>query len=156
MRPVSTFVLACGLALVGGTLNAQTSDDREAVKQAATDYVDALYRADPTLIERSVHSGLTKHGFWRKPGDALYQPQTTMTYEQLHALAGKWNKDGKRDTSIKQVQVLDLLDQTATAKVVAEWGIDYLQLAKYDGRWKIVNILWQSHPARSASSSGSR
>ena len=156
MRSLPMFVLACGITLLGETGMAQTPEDREAVKQAATDYVDALYKADPSLIERSVHPALTKHGFWRKSGESVYQPQTTMTYQQLHALAGKWNKDGKRDTSIKQVQVLDVLDQTATAKVVAEWGIDYMQLAKYDGRWKIVNILWQSHPARPAPSSASR
>ena len=131
---------------------AQTSNDRQAVEQAAADYVDALYKADPALIERSVHPGLTKHGFWRKPNEVVYQPQMTMSFQQLSALAGKWNKDGKRDTSIRQIVVLDVLDQTAAAKVVAEWGIDYMQLAKYDGRWKIVNILWQSHPAKPTSS----
>ncbi len=38
------------------------------------------------------------------------------------------------------------IDQTASVKLIAEWGIDYMHLAKYDGRWKIVNVLWQSHP----------
>jgi hypothetical protein len=150
------FVVVCAVAWFAATPAAQPAEDREAVKQAAADYVDALYKADPSLIERSVHPGLTKHGFWRKPGESVYQPQMTMSYQQLHALAGKWNKDGKRDTSIRQVLVLDVLDQTATAKVVAEWGIDYMQLAKYDGRWKIINILWQSHPAKPASPSASR
>ncbi|MGH7520920.1 MAG: hypothetical protein ACREMI_06550 [Gemmatimonadales bacterium] len=36
--------------------------------------------------------------------------------------------------------------QTATAKVVAWWEIDYPQLAKYDGKWMIVNVMWQSPP----------
>jgi hypothetical protein len=44
--------------------------------------------------------------------------------------------------------VLDVLDQTAVAKVTAQWGIDYMHLAKYDGRWKIINIVWQAHPAK--------
>ena len=57
----------------------------------------------------------------------------------------------KRDTSIKQVAVLDVLDQTASAKVVAMWGIDYMHLAKYDGRWQIINILWQAHPPKAQS-----
>jgi hypothetical protein len=30
--------------------------------------------------------------------------------------------------------------------VTALWGIDYMHLAKYDGKWKIVNILWQEPP----------
>jgi hypothetical protein len=39
------------------------------------------------------------------------------------------------------VAVLDVLDQTAVAKVTAAWGGDYMQLAKFEGRWKIVQIL---------------
>jgi len=48
------------------------------------------------------------------------------------------------------VTVLDALDQTASAKLVADWGVDYLHLARYDGRWKIVNVLWQSPPPPAA------
>ena len=64
----------------------------------------------------------------------------------INAPSSTKNKDGKRDLSIKKVEVLDVLDQTAVAKVTAQWGIDYLQLAKYDGQWKIINIIWQTHP----------
>jgi hypothetical protein len=28
------------------------------------------------------------------------------------------------------------------------WGIDYMHLAKYDGRWQIINIVWQAHPPK--------
>jgi hypothetical protein len=39
-----------------------------------------------------------------------------------------------------------VLDQTASAKLTASWGIDYLLLAKYDGRWMITHVLWQTPP----------
>ena len=71
-----------------------------------------------------------------------------MTYEQLRTLATMWNAKKNQDTTIKKVDVYEVLDQTASAKVTASWGIDYLQLAKYDGRWKIINILWQAHPSK--------
>ncbi len=119
--------------------------DQAAVHQAALDYVEALSLADPARIERSVHPQLTKRGFMRRP-TGEYGPMGTMTYQQLVTLAGEWNKDGKRDTSIRKVEVLDVLDHTAVAKITAQWGIDYMQLAKFDGRWKIVNIVWQTHP----------
>ena len=122
--------------------------DRAAVEQAALDYVDALYNADTTRIERSVHPQLTKRGFWRDNANLPWGPQTTMTYDQLMTLTKTWNADKKRDTSIKKVDVFDVLDQTATAKVTAMWGVDYLHLAKYDGRWKIINIVWQAHPSK--------
>ena len=44
--------------------------------------------------------------------------------------------------------MIEVMNQTATSKVVADWGIDHMQLGKYDGQWKIVNILWQSHPPK--------
>ena len=127
---------------------AQQRADRAAVEQAALDYVEALYNADPTRIERSVHPQLTKRGFWRDNATRPWGAQETMTYEQLVALTKTWNADKKRDTSIKKVDVFDVLDQTATAKVTAMWGVDYLHLAKYDGRWKIINIVWQAHPSK--------
>lgn len=44
--------------------------------------------------------------------------------------------------------MFDVLDQTASAKLTAMWGVDYFHLAKYDGQWKIVNILWQEPPPK--------
>ena len=32
----------------------------------------------------------------------------------------------------------------AAVKVRASWGTDYLLLGKYDGRWMISHVLWQS------------
>ena len=122
--------------------------DRAAVEQAALDYVDALYHADTARIERSVHPQLTKRGFWRDNATLPWGPQQTMTYEQLMTLTKTWNADTTPDTSIKKIDVFDVLDQTATAKVTAMWGVDYLHLAKYDGRWKIINIVWQAHPSK--------
>ncbi len=50
------------------------------------------------------------------------------------------------EKSYNVVVVLDLLDQTASAKLTASWGIDHMQLGKVDGKWKIRHVMWQSHP----------
>lgn len=138
------------LALVLSAIPAsgQTSAaDREAVRQAALDYVEGVYNVQPERIERSVHPTLVKRGFYKDTAAGPYV-ESPMTYDQLVRLAGNWNKEKKRDISIKEVAVLDVLDQTAVAKVTANWGIDYMLLAKFEGRWKITQILWQSHPPK--------
>ena len=145
-RPL--LLVAFAVLLLADTAAAQTAADKDAVRQAALDYVEGIYQVEPARIERSVHKNLTKRGFWREPSEAAYRPESVMTFDQLKKLTAAWNKDGKRDTSIKQVEVLDVLDQTASAKIVAMWGIDYMHLAKYDGRWQIINILWQAHPPK--------
>ena len=126
--------------------NAQSKDDKEAVRQAALDYVESIYEVDAARVERSVHPDLAKRGFFLKQGETAYMP-LTMTYTQLVDLAKNYNKNGRvpKDAP-KEVVVYEVSDQTASAKVTASWGIDYLHLAKYDGKWKIINILWQSPP----------
>ena len=120
--------------------------DVEAVRRAALDYIEAIYEADPTRIERSVHPTLAKRGYYVNR-DGAWQ-ESPMTYDQLLQTARTWNANGKtlREGAPKQVTVLEVLDKTASAKIVAQWGIDYMHLAKYDDGWKILNIVWQSHP----------
>ena len=120
--------------------------DRQAVRRAALDYVEALYEVDSTRIVRSVHPDLRKYGYYRR--DGAYRG-TAMTFKQLRGLATRWNQNQGRvdpDSATKNVVVLDVLDKTASAKVVAQWGIDYMHLAKVDGKWMIRQVLWQSHP----------
>lgn len=129
-------------------VRAQQVDEREAVRQAVLDYVEALYDVAPERIARSVHPELRKLGFHRRGPDEAYR-SAPMTYEQLHQLAGRWNTENRQGITpetVKEVVVFDVLDQTASAKLVARWGVDYIHLAKYDGRWQIVNVLWQSPP----------
>jgi len=129
------------------TAVAQPASDRAGVRQAAADYVDALYQVDSTKVVRSVHPDLVKYGYYTR--DGTYRG-TPMTFTELKQLAASWNKGQKRvdpDTATKEVVVLDVLDKTASAKIVAHWGIDYLHLAKVDGNWMIRQILWQSRPS---------
>ena len=63
--------------------------------------------------------------------------------------------DGKstpKEKQQKDVTVLDIFGNAASAKVIASDWIDYLQLAKWRGRWVIVNVLWEMKPAPQPSS----
>ena len=130
--------------------HAQTAHDREAVRQAGLDYVEGVYNVQPERIQRSVHPSLVKRGFYKRDASAPYV-EATMSFDQLVNLARTWNAEGKRDTSVKKVEVLDVLDRTAVVKVTASWGVDYMLLGNYDGRWQITQILWQSPPAVASS-----
>jgi len=139
------FLLAL-LILVSIPGLAQPVSDRAGVRQAATNYVDALYAVDSTLVVRSVHPDLVKYGYYSRDGEYRGTP---MTYAELKELAARWNENQNRvdpSTATKEVVVLDVLDKTASVKIVAHWGVDYLHLAKVDGRWMIQQILWQSPP----------
>ena len=131
------------------TVDAQTAADSAGVRAAVMDYVEGIYRVDTTRIVRSVRPDMAKRGYYIPRNQTAYA-NSPMTYSQLINVAKTFNAKGQlnAETAVKQVTILDILDQTASAKLVADWGIDYMHLAKYDGQWMIVNVLWQSTPPR--------
>lgn len=138
-------LMTTALAAGASDLAAQSAGDRAAVERAALDYIEGLYEGDPTKIERSVHPTLTKLGFQREDASADYA-ESPMTYEELIGFA-RWVKDSGNypDASApKEVRVLDVQDQTAAVKIRAWWGTDYMHLAKIDGSWMILHVLWQT------------
>ena len=110
------------------------------------DYVEAAYNVDPSGIKRNVHPELSKLGFVRK--ETGYK-QNRMTFEELYEIVKKYNKDGHipKDAP-KNVTIYEVLDQTASVKLEAFSGIDFIHLGKFDGKWLIINVLWQSYPPK--------
>lgn len=122
--------------------------DQELIKEAILDYVEGVYNVDTARIYRSVHPTLVKRGSWYDDKNKHYVPLQEMTFNQLVNLTKRWNKDGSRAdaNSIKDIVIYDVQDKTAAAKLTAVWGTDYFHLAKLDGKWYIMNVLWQSPP----------
>lgn len=131
--------------------HAQSDADRAGVRQAALDYLEGFYQGDSTRFVRSIRPDVYKYGFWRRRDSTTYAPER-MTWAQFHAFANKVKASNRQApaTAPKEVALLDVQDQTAAVKVTAYWGTDYLLLGKYDGRWMIVEILWQSYPPKKA------
>jgi Putative lumazine-binding len=138
------------LLQIGAHVQGQNNhqDDIEGVKNACYDYIDTFYKVDTTLAYRSVHPSLQKRGFYFNPKDNAYTKQLEMPFPALIRLAKLWNKNGNEanEKSPREVVVFEVSDKTATAKVTAAWGIDYMHLIKENGKWYIVNVLWQSPP----------
>lgn len=120
--------------------------DRELVEAASFGYIDAIYQNDPSKVAAIAHPELSKRGFWKDRSAGLQELK--MDFAGLEKVAERWNAGKKRDLSQapRRVDIYEVLDQTASVKVTAAWGVDYLLLAKYQGQWKIVSVLWQYHP----------
>ena len=136
-------------ALAVGALSpahAQT-EDRAAVERAALDYLEGFYEGSTEKIRRGVHPDVVKFGFYRESADQAYQ-RVPMSFDEMLGFATDVKESGRfpGDDAPKRVELLDVLDQTAVAKVYAWWGSDYLTLAKVEGEWKVVQVLWQSPP----------
>ena len=144
---IALVLLFTGISIADETAK-ELSPEEKAVHRACMDYVEGVYDVKPEFIERSVHKDLKKFGYWRQPGQGEYRA-SPMTYQQLYDLSKTYNSSGRipKDAP-KEVTVFDVLDKTASAKLVAHWGIDYFHLVKEDGKWKILQVVWQSAPEK--------
>jgi hypothetical protein len=149
----SFIIVTCLLSLTRGhaqEMEPKTdhkSDDHRMVQAAIEDYVLALYQVEPERIARSVDTSLHKIGYFDYDGEAYFH--VPMTYQQLYDLSASWNKDGAQanSKSPREIEIYEVHDKTASAKLTAQWGIDFMHLSKAsDGSWKIMNIMWQSDP----------
>jgi hypothetical protein len=140
---LATIALAAPASLLAG--------DEEEIRQAVLNYANSAYDVRPELVEQSVHPKLQKIGYVMR-GEGTEYRELWMNFYELKELVSGWNKEGRFDpaTARRDVEILDRLDQTAVARLDAEWGIDFFQLAKLDGTWTIMNVIWQSYPPAAA------
>lgn len=123
-----------------------TDEDYQMVYEAVENYLLGLYDVEPERIALSVDTALHKIGYYDYDGKSYNH--VPMTYDQLYELAGKWNKEGNQvnEETPREIDIYEVHDKTASAKLTAKWGIDFMHLCKVNEEWKIMNIMWQSAP----------
>jgi hypothetical protein len=96
---------------------------------------------------RSVRPDVFKYGFWRPRDSTSYQGEQ-MKFVEFHAYANRVKASGRKapPTTRKEVTLFDVQDRTASAKLAAFWGTDYLLLGKFGDQWMVTSVLWQSPP----------
>ncbi len=118
---------------------------REDVAKACLNYIEGFYEGDTTKLIKSLMPTLYKFGYWKNKSTGTYGPDGQMTYRQALDYARKVmekKKFAKADAP-KKVEVLDIQNSIAAAKVTAFWGVDYILLSKQNGQWMIEQVLWE-------------
>jgi hypothetical protein len=125
---------------------AQSPADAAAIKQTALDYIEGWYEGNPERMERALHPELAKRIVRTDPksGQSRLDQMSAMSLV-LGTRAG-WGKNTPKEKQQKDVTILDVYENAASVKVVATDWIDYLHMAKVNGRWVIVNVLWELKP----------
>ena len=131
-------------ALAFGQTNAP--DENEAIKKTALDYIEGWYVGDATRMERALHPELAKRMISTDPktGRSQFNHMGAMTLVQRTREG--IGKKVPQDRQLKEVTILDRYNNAAVVKIVASDWIDYLEIAKFNGDWKIINVLWELKP----------
>jgi hypothetical protein len=136
------FVISC---LIAPAASAQTSADSAAIRQTALDYIQGWYTADATRMERALHPELAKRIVRSDSlGNYRLDQQSAMTLV-TNTRNGGGNQTPQADRH-DDVRILDIYRNAASVRIDASNWVDYLQVAKWRGRWVIVNVLWELKP----------
>ena len=121
---------------------AQTAADSTAIHDTVLDYVDGWWAGDVERMERSLHPDLVKRIVVAHEGTGrslLNSITKSAMVEYTRAGGGSAEPEQKGEV---EVQLVALESNIANVIATSSRFLDYLHLAKWDGRWVIVNVLW--------------
>ncbi len=127
----------------------QTRQDSLDIKQVALDYIESQHNVEPEQFERAAHPRMVKRTFWTNKKTGKEYLRETFT-DAMILLAETYNleKDKFPENPKKEVIILDVFDKVASVKLIADDWIDYMHIVKLNGKWQLVNVLWQFNDSK--------
>jgi uncharacterized protein YndB with AHSA1/START domain len=120
---------------------------RAQIKAAILNYVESWYEGDATRAERAVHPDLAKRivEVAKNNREFLEHMGALELIQNTRSGSGKLTPASEQ---IKEIAILEVYANIATARVTAAKWVDFLHLANINGEWKIVNVLWAMKPQK--------
>jgi len=145
---IKTFSLIAIVLLVATVAAAQTgtSDENAAITKTALNYIEGWYEGNAARMESALHPELAKRMIYTDPksGRSQFNHMGAMALVQGTRRGG--GTQTPKEKQLKEVTILDRFNNAAVVKIVASDWIDYLSVAKFNGEWKIINVLWELKP----------
>ncbi|WP_299838047.1 nuclear transport factor 2 family protein [uncultured Tenacibaculum sp.] len=128
----------------------QTKKDSLAIKQVALDYIESQHNVKPEQFERAAHPRMVKRTFWKNKQTNKEYLRETFT-DAMILLAESYNKNQDKfpKKPKKEIIILDIFNKIASVKLVADDWVDYMHIVKLNGKWQLVNVLWQFNDSKS-------
>ncbi|MEM9856748.1 MAG: nuclear transport factor 2 family protein [Bacteroidota bacterium] len=143
-------IVICLFFLITFSTQGQTAQDSLQIKQVALDYIESQHDVKPEQFERAAHPRMVKRTFWTHKGTGKEYLRETFT-DAMVLLAESYNTDGSQfpENPKKEVIILDVYDKVASVKLIADEWIDYMHIVKLNGKWQLINVLWQFNDSKS-------
>ena len=125
---------------------APSEQDLAGIKQAALDYAQSWYTGDADRMEKALSPDLAKRIVRTRDNRSRIENMSAMALVQ-GVRSGNGAKTPKEQQQA-DVTVLDVFGNAASVKLVMSGWIDYLHIGKVDGKWVIINVLWEMKPEK--------
>jgi hypothetical protein len=123
---------------------AENEAEKAAIKNAALDYLEGWYDGDAMRMERALHPEFfTKRGILVNPNTGQMATPHLNAEMMIGYVKQGGGKSFPREKLKNEVIILDIYKNTASVKAISAQFVDYLHLAKFNGKWMIVNVLWE-------------
>src|SRR5215212_3360240 len=144
---LTKLVLLLMLPLLPHVSRAQSAADSAAIRATALDYIDGWYAADAARMERALHPELAKRNVYSDAnGRSRLIQMSAMTL--VNGTRGGGGSDIPGAQRADSVKILDIYGGAASVRVRAATWVDYMHMAKFNGQWRILNVLWENDPPR--------
>ena len=123
----------------------QNTSDKEQIEAVLNYYIDGFYKGDTTALKKALKPRLYKFGYWKNKETNTHEYYAKMNFKDALAFVQKMKNEGRTrdENKIRYVEVLDISEHIAVAKVIAVWGIDYMTLSKDNSQWMIEQVIWE-------------
>ena len=131
------------LVLLASSGEEAPRSDVEAIKKTALDYGQGWYEGDAERMERALHPDLAKRVLLSDPRTGKGRIEHMSA---LRLIQGTRKGGGSRTPPEQQkttFTILDVFGNAASVKLEMHDWIDYMHMSKIEGRWVIVNVLWE-------------
>jgi hypothetical protein len=146
MRSALLALFPCFLAATVLAADPSPPSDQTAIRRASLDYIEGWYTNDVERMRRALHPQMVKRRVVQAvDGNSSLDHGDAERLIQATRL-GPGEAARPLGSRRREVRILDVHGNAATVKVEADQWVDYLHLAKWNGQWKIVNVLWELHP----------
>jgi hypothetical protein len=119
----------------------QDPGDAAAVKAAAREYIEGWYAGDAQRVEKVLNPELVRRTVRTDPQTGTSYLLFDSTKDFLDLTGENKGKPGAKQQ--EDITILDVFRNAAMVKVTAASWVDYLQMARWNGKWVIVDILWE-------------
>jgi hypothetical protein len=139
--------IVCLILAVSAPAWSQTNDaDTQAITKTALDYGEGWYAGDAERMERALHPDLAKRVVVPDPRSGKGTVDQMSAMSLVQATRGGAGKGTPPDRQRADVTIMEVYGNTAMVKLEMSDWVDFMQMAKLDGRWVIVNVLWEPTP----------
>lgn len=142
-------LVVISLVVLGGALAAfgQADADRDAIKRAALNYAEGWYEGNADKMESALHPDLAKRIVrTNDKGQSSLSPLSALGLVQ--GTRSGFGKNTPAAEQQKDVTILDVFGGAATVKLEMRDWIDYMHVGKFNGKWVIINVLWELKPKK--------